>query len=245
MGWGIIQCVSVSEARNRARSALIELLEKQKHIARPVLLLLSGGSAFSFLEGIPADMCGPHVTIGMLDERFTKDDAGNNFAQFSRTSFYAYASIVGVSFIDTRVVSEETFKEFSARFAREIRDWKNKYGDGMIITTMGIGADGHTAGIMPFPENPELFQALFDDKQKLVAAYDAGVKNQYPLRITVTLSFLRTYVDEAILYAVGEEKRNALDRIFADDGLLADTPARIIREMKRVHVFNETKNSRG
>lgn len=234
----IIQCSNPKEAGLRAREALQTMLHEKKQSAIPVLLLLSGGSAFSLLDAIPEDACGAHMTIGMLDERFSVDEDINNFAQFAKTGFYANSKTSGAAFIDTRGKGGETQDELATRFLYSFQNWVTAHRDGVVVATMGIGADGHTAGIMPFPEDSDLFGRLFEDEKRWVTAYDAGNKNPYPLRVTVTLPFLREQVADAIVFAVGDEKRSALKRMLADEGTLAETPARIIREMKNVQVFS-------
>ena len=59
--------------------ALGEVLEYHKE--QPVLLMLSGGSAFSILDYIEADVLGPNLTISILDERCSSDSKINNFLQ--------------------------------------------------------------------------------------------------------------------------------------------------------------------
>ena len=105
---------------------------------------------------------------------------------------------------------------------------------------MGMGPDGHTAGIMPFPEDENRFDVLFQNSEKWVVGYDAEEKNQYPLRVTTTIPFLRM-VDYALLYCVGENKKEALKRVLADGGVYAETPARVIREMATTHIVTDIK----
>jgi 6-phosphogluconolactonase/glucosamine-6-phosphate isomerase/deaminase len=100
-----------------------------------------------------------------------------------------------------------------------------------VIAIMGIGSDGHTAGIMPFPKNHTLFQKLFEDEDRWVVSYDAEDKNPYPLRITVTIPFLKKNVQQVIAFVVGQEKSTALRYVIATDESVAKTPARVMREI--------------
>lgn len=232
-----ISCTTSEEAQARAGEALCMFLAEAKKQLQQVLLLLSGGSAFLLLTKIPKDVLGKHVTIGMLDERFSTDESVHNFAQLTKTVFYANACAAGALFIDTRIVEHETQEALAARFEKALHDWDKAHVDGVVVTTMGVGVDGHTAGIMPFPENHALFQRLFENETKWVASYDAGDKNQYPLRVTITMPFLRMRTDHAIVYVVGEEKKAAMERVFSVRGSLVETPARIFHEMKDVRLF--------
>lgn len=221
------------EAQSRARKALGAELFRLKDV--PVLLLLSGGSAFQVLEGLRADMLPLNMMVGMLDERYSADPKINNFGQFLETDFYVHAGNRAAFFLDSQVnPEEETLEEYVVGLEQALRDWKAENPTGRIVVTQGMGADGHTAGIMPFPEDVDTFQKLFETPEKWVVGYDAGEKNKYPKRATVTLSFLRDMVDFSLLYITGNEKAAALKRVWEEEGTLADTPARIVREMKNV-----------
>lgn len=224
------------ELGQSARTALSSLLAD--NYRRPILLLCSGGSAFELLHGIPKETLGPHITIGTLDERYSTDETINNFAQLQKTDFYKTAIRAGAHIIDTRPNEEETIDELARRFEHELRVWRTSNPDGVIIATQGIGPDGHTAGIMPFPEDPARFRELFESPNVWVYGYDAGEKNQYPLRATTTITFLKK-IDHSIVYCVGENKREALSRVFSKEGTHAETPARILREMKNVVIFTD------
>lgn len=235
----LIRCSNADEARAGAGHALQTILLEKKRAGIPVLLLLSGGSAFSILENISHSVCGPHMTVGVLDERYSTDENVNNFSQFMKTDFYSASRDAGVTCVDTRVANGETQDILAERMEHALHEWIETHSEGIVVATMGIGADGHTAGIMPFAENADLFHELFENEEKWVVSYDAGTKNPYSLRVTVTLPFLRNYIDCAIVYAVGEEKKNALLRVVAEKGSLAETPARVFHDMKNVQLFTE------
>lgn len=226
-------------AKKSAAEVLEGLLKKYKQ--KPMLLMLSGGSAMGLLDFVDTASFGKHVTITVLDERHSKDPKVNNFAQLVETEFYRnLKEKKGIDFRDTQVQGRETLERLTERFGDYIEEWIRSYqpeADEKIIITQGIGEDGHTAGIMPYPENPELFRKLFADPKRWVAGYDAGKKNPYPLRVTVNLPFLRQKVDHSIVYIVGENKRKVLERVLAGKGTLQETPARIIHEMKNVELF--------
>lgn len=203
----------------------------------PVLLLCSGGSALALLNDISQEAVGPDVTLGLLDERFDHNFEHTNASALRTTAFFARAMRASVHVLDIDIRDDDTLVSYTARFEGELRGWRARYPQGRIIITQGVGADGHTAGIMPFPEDPARFQKLFEDPDHWVVGYDAGEKNRFPLRVTVTLPFLRHEVDGAVVYAVGEEKKEAIERVQALEGTLAETPARIIHEMRRARIF--------
>lgn len=208
----------------------------------PVLLMLSGGSAFGLLDGVSDAALGSHLTVCMLDERYSLDATVNNFAQLEETAFYARAVAGGCSFIDTSVGEDETLEDLAVRFEERIEWWTDENPDGAVVATMGIGEDGHTAGIMPFPGEPARFASLFENG-RWIAGYDAAGKNRHSLRVTATNSFLRERVGAAVAVAVGEPKRAALERLFAPEGELSDTPARVMLEMRSVDLYTDVSVS--
>ncbi len=231
----IIRNPDVKKLQEAAAFALGDALLSARGGA--VLLLLSGGSAFEMLSGVSEEVCGEHLTIGVLDERFDTDLSINNFLQLQKTNFYIRAKNAGARFIDSVPKENESLESFSEKIEKEWKQWRRENKDGKIIITQGMGADGHTAGIMAFPENPELFAKLFLDDERWVVGYDAGTKNEYPKRATATLSFLKNEVDVALVYVAGDAKKSAFEKMISETGTLAETPARILREMKEVKIF--------
>ncbi len=225
-----------------AAEKLHQLLWSAQQAKTPVLLLVSGGSALEILNHIEASVIDASLTLGVLDERFSQDPAINNFAQFMTTKLYADAAASGSSFIDTRLQWNEPIEKLAERFEATLKNWRAQNPSGKIFITQGMGADGHTAGIMPFPENPQLFGELFDQPEKWIAHYDAGNKNQFPLRVTTTLSFLKT-VDASIFFVFGEDKKTAMDQVNSQSVTLATTPAGIVRQIRTIYVFTDLTTS--
>lgn len=225
-------CAKLTEALN---STLKKLHDDNKSF----LFLVSGGSAFDLFPHIAIENFSDKATLGVLDERYSTDPKENNFAQFQQTDFYTSVKEKGVHFIDTTVVDGESGEQHAKRFGQSLSDWKKNNPRGVIVATVGIGPDGHTSGVLPFPENPSLFSELFENPDKLVADYDADGKNPYRYRSTTTNTFLRNYIDHAFVYAVGANKKDALTRLVAQTGDLPTTPARVLTEMKDVQLFTD------
>ncbi len=221
-----------AELIQRAQEELSMLLSKNQ----PILLLLSGGSSFDLLENLT--ITNPNITVGILDERYSKDPAVNNFLQLQETPFFKTNKEKFKDIFDTSVQGEETLEEFAHRLDKFLKSWKEKNTDGIVVATLGMGPDGHTSGIMPFPENPVLFEGLFCDPRQCVVSYNAEGKNKYALRATTTIPFLKD-VDYAVGYISGENKREAFERLMAEEGTLAETPSRVLHEMKDVVVFTD------
>ena len=183
----------------------------------------------------------PNLTVGVLDERFSEDPKVNNFTQLAETSFFQKAQEKGAYFIDTRVQPREDLEMLSKRFEDALLKWRQEHPGGRIVITQGMGPDGHTAGMMPHPKEKDIFKELFEG-ENWVRGYDAGDKNEYSLRVTTTMPFLRM-ADHSVVYIVGKEKKDVLSRMLSEEGTLFETPARIIHEMKDVHIFTDIEIS--
>jgi len=211
------------------------------NIDRPVLLLLAGGSAREVLDHIKTEYLSPEITVTVTDERFTDDMEHNNFDVLQTTHFYNELTQQDAYCINTSVFAGDDIELHASRFEKNIRDWMREFPKGVIIGLFGIGADGHTAGIIPDVYTDADFAAKFDNADKFVATVDAGDKNEFPYRVTVTFPFMR-HVDFPLFYVKGDTvglKKQALSAALDTDTLLSKTPARIMLDMKSPIVFTD------
>ncbi len=202
--------------------------------------MTSGGSAFKMLDYININNFNEKTTITVLDERFSNDPTINNFAQLTTTCFYQDSKKAGCSFIDTRVKNNEKIEELTKRFERSLKNWRRTNNNGVIIATLGIGPDGHCAGIMPYPDDLLLFKHLFEG-EAWVSCYDAKNKNPYPLRVTTTITFIKQQINFALCYVAGEEKKHVLGKVFSHRFKLNEVPAKVITEIKNIELFTDSK----
>jgi 6-phosphogluconolactonase/glucosamine-6-phosphate isomerase/deaminase len=222
-----------------AGSALDQLLGE--YHGHPILLLLSGGSSLSLLPYIKKERLGPHMTLSMLDERYTKKATDQNFSQMMDSFFFKTATDLRLPTIDTRPEGNEGLAETTERIRCSFREWESKAGGaGAIIATAGIGEDGHIAGVLPDKENEKEFMLLFNDPRQTIVGYER-TGAEHPCRISATLNFLQSRTAGVIVYAVGKEKINAIIRVRAEKGTLAETPARILNDIPNSHLFTDIK----
>ena len=238
--YSLIRIMEKASNKEQAAKAMAHDLEGALRLLKETntltLLLLSGGSAFTALDHIAEDVFGPFLTITVLDERYDPTNINNNFYQLAQTSFFEKAQKNGVSFIDTQVKEGQSAAALAEWWEAELRKWCTENDEGVLLATLGMGADGHVAGIMPFPEDSTKFHQLFDD-EAWVASYDATGKNPFAERVTTTLAFLRQ-IDFAFAYVCGEKKANAFKES-KTSGDLANLPARILSEIRSVEFYTD------
>lgn len=206
-----------------------------KELKTPILLLLSGGSAFEIYDKIDTSVLSSKITIGMLDERYDFDDTVNNFAQLEKTGFFKKADKQNVEYINTYPTMLETQEELAERFEESLRDWKKENPKGKVIAVVGIGSDGHTSGIMPIPEEKKKFEELFE-QDKWVVGYNTEDKIPFPERVTTTVTFMKNEIDYAIVYVSDEKKKDILKKVLEKDRPIHEIPGRVINEMKKVEL---------
>ncbi|PIW97261.1 hypothetical protein COZ82_00525 [Candidatus Kaiserbacteria bacterium CG_4_8_14_3_um_filter_38_9] len=228
-----MKIIETEQPKEDAGQSLTDAL--REHSKKPILLMVSGGSAFSLLDFVEPSVLGPHITLTVLDERFSSDPAINNFTQLEQTKFFASCINKRVQTISTKVLEYESLHGLHNRFDTALHTWKEQNEDGVIIATMGIGPDGHTAGIFPGEHGVD-----FNDNTWVVGYTVPKEVNQYPERVTVTNTFLRNKVDQAIVYAVGSDKYRLIQKLQATETSIQEIPATIFKEMPFLIIFTHS-----
>lgn len=219
-----------------ARDISRKLKEFRDTERRDVLFLSSGGSALAVLDRIDESVIGPYLTIGIFDERYDPTNKTSNYAALRKTRFFTRAVTHGCRLIDTRTGPGQTPEDLADSYEQELRAWRALHPRGAIMATMGIALGGLTAGIVPFPENPDAFHALFES-DRWITSYDATGRDPFPKRITTTFTFLR-YVDMVGVFLVGEEKGEMFRELLAGEDRAA-MPGRIILSLPRGAIYTD------
>jgi len=225
-----MEVILTENPKEKAGQALTAAL--RRHAGKPILLMVSGGSAFSLLDFVEPSVLGPQLTLTVLDERFSSDPAINNFAQLEQSDFYQTSIKRGVKTIPTKVLVGDSLQSLRNRFDTALHTWKEQNEDGVIMATMGIGSDGHTAGILPGEHEVD-----FNGDAWVVGYSVPKEVNQYTERVTVTNTFLRSQVTSAIAYAVGHDKYQLVQKIQSTDASVQEMPACIFKEMASFALF--------
>lgn len=202
---------------------LVEKLGKGKRI----LLLLSGGSAveaYKFLTVWMRDQkadSAKNLTVGLVDERCGKvGHPDSNEKQIRDTGFYD--AIEGRGGKIWSVLTGKDPEEEAGRYDKLIRQYIER--GYKVWAVLGIGPDGHTAGILP-QESQEKFKKNFPTS-RLVVYYELpnDYQNPFKKRITLTPQGL-AQIDLAVVVAKSQGKEEALRRMFTPDEPTYHTPA--------------------
>jgi 6-phosphogluconolactonase/glucosamine-6-phosphate isomerase/deaminase len=217
------------EARMRCAKAITERIKSI--ITRPVVLFLSGGSSVSLIPEFETAWKEfgeniRNITVAMVDERL--DPVASNFVELKQKypSFISFLLDNGATVIDTtpRFASQYEAADWYDTTVKEIIT-KTKEQNGSVFALLGMGIDGHTAGILPYPVSEEKeFYPLFFDTDRFVVGVDASGKNQYAKRYTLTYPALLK-ADELFVFATGEQKKPVIDTLKTATDPLHSCPA--------------------
>ena len=213
--------------KQAAGKALTQLLTQ--YSGQPTLLLLSGGSALAILDYVDPVALDSHLTLSTLDERFSTDVRVNNFSQIQSTAFYAAAKERGAKEIKTTLTTTDTLAGATERFENALRAWRQNHPNGIVLATVGIGNDGHTAGIFPGAPDTDFSGADW------VTGYQVPeTMSQHTKRITVTHTFLRQVLGGAVVFAAGENKWPIVAVAQQAHSATKDLPVGILQELPQV-----------
>jgi 6-phosphogluconolactonase/glucosamine-6-phosphate isomerase/deaminase len=227
-----MEIIHTDNPAENAGMALIALLIKYQN--KPILLLLSGGSSLSLIDEVDTNFIGKNVTLGIVDERCTKNEADRNFTKLAATDFFKSAIANGASVLSPNILPCSEAGNVATDWSSQLRNWFLTNPDGICIATLGIGPDGHIAGMFPGEWPVDFFGS------DLVVSYSVPKEvNPFTNRLTITNTFLLEKVDHAIVYVVGQEKAPILKIIEEKSDSLEKIPAQILYQMKSTVLFTD------
>lgn len=200
---------------------LAEIINQKLADNQKVIWLLSGGSAISIAVETASQLTkvnSSNLTIGLIDERYGPTHHNDsNWQQLEAAGFKiddaTYMPILTGTDLKTSI---HQYNDFISQVAAQ-----NSYKIGLL----GIGSDGHTAGILP--NSPAV------DSSQYVDGYQA---TDYQ-RITLTGKGLQV-LDRALVYAAGTAKTAALKGL-ATPLPPTEQPAQLLKQIARVDVYND------
>ena len=204
-------------------AALAEALKAALAEGKRVLWFFSGGSNIPLTVGImgrlPAELT-KNLVIMPIDERFGPvGHADSNVQQLLDSGFDSKRA----TFVPILDGSDE--QTTVRRFTNHLAMFLSK--SNVIIGQLGMGADGHIAGILP--HSPAA------DAHDPAVIYDG---NDGRRRITPTFDVLRR-LTSTYLFAFGSNKKPALEELHNSKMPLTEQPAQILKDMPNVYVYND------
>ena len=202
---------------------LVEVLRRELKTGKRVLWLVPGGSSIAIAAEVSKQLDPENLknlAVTLTDERYGPvDHPDSNWRQLEEAGF----ALPGATFLPVLTGKEmDATAGYFANLLQKLLE-NAQYSLGFF----GIGADGHTAGILP--SSPAVKEKSF------AAGYDAG---QFK-RLTMTPPAI-ALLDEAVVYATGEAKWPVFDQL--DTELPLDKqPSQALKQVPKLTVFNDHK----
>lgn len=189
-----------------------------------VLWLLSGGSNIAIEIDVLKSL--EHATpqnlvVSMIDERFVPLDSPHS----------NWHALMDAGLNGQKAKLEPPILDWDLSLHDAAADWAKRLKKAMgeadaVVGQLGIGPDGHTAGILPHTVGAH-------EEEKLVVGY----KGHDFERLTVTPAVLRD-LDLAVAVAMGEAKKPVLERMPTD--ITADEqPAQLLLLAKELIIYTD------
>lgn len=207
-----------------AQDAAVKKLQSVLDEAERPLLLLSGGSAVKVAIQLIKNSLGLNRwTVAQVDERY-----GAVGHERSNWKALQEAGLDQSRFAQVLPILSDGLgiHETSRIYEQQLRQAMSEAD--VSIALLGMGADGHIAGMLP--KAREQFEEQFQSEQ-LVAYFD-GPDFQ---RITTTQSALNA-LDSVVVYTCGDEKQAAI-RMLDDDVPIHEHPAQLLKYAQNVSIY--------
>lgn len=212
------------QAESEVTAQLHSFLSKGKH----VLWFVSGGSCVEpqarILHSLPAaDIA--NLTVLLADERFgSPGHANSNYRQLIDAGF----SHSELKFADV-LAQNHTLAPTAQDYLEAVQ--LALASSDVVVATLGIGTDGHTAGILPdYLAN--------QGADKLIAAYETPEF----VRITIGLPVLNK-LQHAWVFAYGEKKQAIVEKLLQKSDDVNQLPAHVFYNIPSVTIYNDTIES--
>lgn len=211
--------IKIDDAANFIAQSILNQLKSGKR----VLFFVTGGSSISvgvrvseILRGEQLD----NLTVMLTDERYGPySHIDSNWYQLIKQGL----NFPGATSIPILIGEDmtKTTEKLEMILNRELKNAQYKIG------LFGVGADGHTAGILP--------DSIAVNSTDLVCSYDTPKFS----RITITFKTIKK-LDEAVVWVQGENKWEVLkDLQQGTSGDVTKQPAQILKEVPLLTIFTD------
>lgn len=241
-GINVAKVDTMYEGFRIARETLYSIVDKTT-----VLYLSGGRTPKDLYENLANDKKILPGAVALVDERFgPKGHANSNEKMITESGFMPYLAESGVPFYPIlqpfdqampagRQAQGQRDNKPGIREVADNYDMTVRYlfsGFPKSVATLGVGIDGHTAGIAG--NRPDVLgtagfhNPMFDMEQKnLLVSYFSDMQGMFKERISLTFLGL-SMIDVFIVMVFGNDKRETLAKVFAE-GSEEDVPARFLK----------------
>ncbi len=203
---------------------IAELILHSVALEKPVLWLVSGGSCIGVAVAVSeilskniSDTAEIHVAL--VDERYgAQGHENSNWSQLMSAGFVT-GSMHMNPILQTSSSVQETTEDYNIRIQKLLDR------ELTIIGLFGIGADGHTAGLLP--------NNSVSNSEKLYAHYD-GLDFE---RITATPKMIGL-AHHTVIYATGDTKKVAISELI-ESGAKSNLPAAVLWQNQNAALFSD------
>lgn len=220
----LIAVADVTEVAQEAATRIARALQNAVAKHSRAALALSGGTtpreAYTLLAREPA-VDWAKVSVFWIDERAVPPTDDRSNYRWAKALLLDRARIPFERVHRMRAEAPD-LDEAAREYERLLRQWVEVDADGVCafdVSVLGIGEDGHTASL--FPGDPAV-----DVVDRLVVSVPAMEKRE--ARLTVTPPVIE-HTRCLFILAVGSTKREPLERAWAAQGDVHQTPARVVR----------------
>ena len=203
---------------------LTERLVRELASGKNVLWLTSGGSnipvSVQIMDNIPSELR-QKLSVMLVDERYGKlGHAASNWTQLMQAGFSTDKA--------TLLPVLQDGLDFDQTIARYNSTVKQAFADNDVtVAQLGIGDDGHIAGILPgSPATAET--------KDLVTGYQSTPF----LRLTLTFNGLRQ-ISASYTFAFGNTKHQALTSLKHRSIPPREQPAQILKQLPEAYVYSD------
>lgn len=217
---------SVHADPSEAIAALSDQLQQALMQGKKVLWLVSGGSniqaAAEIMSRISSEQS-RQLTIGLIDERYGEIGHTNSNWQALLNAGIDTKQAMLMPILLMGHDRHTTAQHYQAALKQVLSE------TDIAIGLLGMGEDGHTAGILPHSRATE-------DTERLVVDYSSDPYE----RITLSFAGLKK-LDVVYLFAFGKNKQAQLDMLQNQNLPLTEQPVQIIKHIHDAYVYNEGK----
>jgi len=214
-----VKTTSATKGVKALTARLSEDLKKGKR----VLWLVGGGSNIPITVEVMAGLPHEHtknLSVFLIDERYGEINHVNSNAKQLLDNGFQPKDAIFVQVLAPGFSLEETRERYSEASKRAFEN------ADVIVTQIGMGPDGHIAGILP--NTPAATSTEW------VIAYETPTYT----RISLGFEALKQ-ITAAYIFCFGTERKPALLRLRDEDLSLEEQPAQLLKLLPEAYIFND------